>query len=527
MNKEAARLRWYEVALCILVPVAFGWISVYRGQDMNWDLQNYHVYNPYAYLAGRLRVDLAPAQLQTYFNPLLDLPYHFAYEMVSPKLMGFLLGAVHGMCFIWVMLIARWLVPTDHRYTAALLALAGMFSCAFLGELGTTMGGPVTTLFVLISVWLLISRIDTVLEGGGRAIAVLLAAGFLCGSIVGLKLVNAPYAVGACVALLCLSSAGWQRRVAYAFVFGMAVLSGVAATFSYWGYTLYQEFGNPLFPQYNNIFRAPLAGPIGVADTRWATKGLGDALLLPFTMVIDGRRVSEITIAPLIWSVAYVLAILSFAKAIRFRFASTQLTQRHIFFSSFVIVSFAVWLGIFTYHRYLMPIELLAPLLCWVLAHYLFGRSVLRAGVVALTGVCAAVAIATAPDWGHAGWAEQSFRVTPPAIEQSESAVVLKVGPEPTAWVFPSFPGDTPIFGIGTNFPESPAYKAKVASILKERVGEVYAVLSPSELAKLKDRPAALLREFRLTLEPDACKRYEAHIGQTDVGYLLCRVRRQ
>ena len=46
------------------------------GQDSGHDLRNYHWYNPWALLNGRLSIDLAPAQLQTYFNPSLDLLYY-------------------------------------------------------------------------------------------------------------------------------------------------------------------------------------------------------------------------------------------------------------------------------------------------------------------------------------------------------------------------------------------------------------------------------------------------------------------
>ena len=49
-------------------------------QDVNWDLQNYHFYNAWAFVHQRLGWDIAPAQLQTYHNPLLDLPY---YAMVA------------------------------------------------------------------------------------------------------------------------------------------------------------------------------------------------------------------------------------------------------------------------------------------------------------------------------------------------------------------------------------------------------------------------------------------------------------
>ena len=46
---------------CMLVPLIFGLYSLWLGQDSNGDLLNYHRYNPFALLNGKLELDLAPA----------------------------------------------------------------------------------------------------------------------------------------------------------------------------------------------------------------------------------------------------------------------------------------------------------------------------------------------------------------------------------------------------------------------------------------------------------------------------------
>ena len=53
-----------------------GIVSLARGLDASWDLRNYHFYNPWAWLNNRLYYDYAPAQIQSYLNPLPDLPYY-------------------------------------------------------------------------------------------------------------------------------------------------------------------------------------------------------------------------------------------------------------------------------------------------------------------------------------------------------------------------------------------------------------------------------------------------------------------
>jgi hypothetical protein len=52
-----------------------GLVLGYRlGQDANWDLQNYHFYNVYMLLGGRFGTDLQAAGIQTYLNPVFDIP---------------------------------------------------------------------------------------------------------------------------------------------------------------------------------------------------------------------------------------------------------------------------------------------------------------------------------------------------------------------------------------------------------------------------------------------------------------------
>jgi hypothetical protein len=89
---------WRDAATLALCVAVAGLVSWRRGQDANWDLQNYHYYNAWALLTGRLDRDIAAAQLQTYLNPLLDVPF---YLMVAadwpPRLIAFALAVPAGV----------------------------------------------------------------------------------------------------------------------------------------------------------------------------------------------------------------------------------------------------------------------------------------------------------------------------------------------------------------------------------------------------------------------------------------------
>ena len=106
--------RWTGRIVSLLVALAFGTWSVLLGQDKNWDLLNYHLYNPYAFLHDRIEIDLAPAGIQTYFSPMLDIAYFKAISLLDPKTVGFLLGFLQGLNFFLLYAIAQ-RVLKDHR----------------------------------------------------------------------------------------------------------------------------------------------------------------------------------------------------------------------------------------------------------------------------------------------------------------------------------------------------------------------------------------------------------------------------
>jgi hypothetical protein len=99
--------------VAVLVPILFGLLSIALGQDDNWDLRNYHWYNPYALLNGRLPVDMAPGNWQSYFNPLIDVPYYVLNQWLPGPAVGFVMGFVHGLNFILLLALVRLVLPRD------------------------------------------------------------------------------------------------------------------------------------------------------------------------------------------------------------------------------------------------------------------------------------------------------------------------------------------------------------------------------------------------------------------------------
>ena len=141
--------RWTGVTISLLVALAFGFLSLSLGQDRNWDLLNYHLYNPYAFLNDRTEFDLAPAGAQTFFSPMLDVIYFSAISLMSPRLVGFLLGFLQGLNFFLLYIIAG-VVLRQHAQRdifSLFLALGGVLTVGFLAEVGSTMHDSLVGLF--------------------------------------------------------------------------------------------------------------------------------------------------------------------------------------------------------------------------------------------------------------------------------------------------------------------------------------------------------------------------------------------
>ena len=515
--------------LCWLVPLAFGALSLALGQDANWDLLNYHRYNPHAFLGGRIGFDLAPGQWQSYFNPTLDLFYHALNSALPAPLAGFIMGTLHGLNVVLVLAIARLLLPAEPRL-ALLLALAGCLGPAFLSEVGNTMGDNLTALCVLSALWLVLARWQA------PSLAALAAAGLLAGVGAGLKLTNAMYALALCGALLALALPFWLR-VRAAFVFGAAVLAGIALAAGHWFWTMWSVFGNPLFPQFNQLFLAPLAAPIGIGDSGWLPQGLLEKLLWPFIFTLNPKRVFELPMRQLVWPVLYLLAL---ALPLR-RVAPPAGPLRG--FLLFFALAYLVWLNLFGIYRYLVPLELLAPLAVLLLARLLLPArraTALALGVVAL---CAAVVLPF-HSWGHTGWHRQAFHAQAPLIPAPrESMVITVTGDPPLGWLVPFFPPELAFVSLASGFPESEAYVARVRAMMAARRGPLYLMLpAPTPQPHFTEADTAraeqaylpvlagaheVLQRYGMDYDEATCRRHLAYLGRDARAYQMCLIPRR
>ena len=120
-----------------------GSASLARGTDATWDLRNYHFYNPWALLHGRLYLDYAPAQIQTYLNPLPDLPFYALVraEMPAPFI-AFFTGLPFGLAvYFFCRIVHR--VTLDVGVRRQALALFAICAVARIAARFLQIGRPI------------------------------------------------------------------------------------------------------------------------------------------------------------------------------------------------------------------------------------------------------------------------------------------------------------------------------------------------------------------------------------------------
>jgi hypothetical protein len=436
--------------ILVLTPVAFGTSVLWLGQDMSWDLRNYHFYNPFAFLTGRMGYDIAVSHVATYYNPLMYIPFYYAVMSLPPKAVGFILGFIPGFNVFFLYGLARQVIdlgrPAKTAWFCLATALVGMLGTMNLAEIGTSFGDNIQSLPVLAAVWLIVrfrQRLCASVRSGWPVAA---AAGLLAGSAFGLKLPFAVYCVGLCAACFGLP-APFGRRLALAFLFGLGVLAGVALTGGFWLLEMWQRYQNPLFPYFNEFFKSPWGAIGDYRDMRFIPRSLAMWLLFPFWFNVEPTQVGEVGFRDLRFPVLYLLLLTWLVCAVWRRLkrpraaeirdsASGEMTP---FFVIFMVVAFVLWMKMFAVYRYAVVCEFLVPLTLFLVLGSIF-RNPRRQLRVALVCLVFLVVTLDPGHWGRRAWTSDYFDVHLPEIAEPHNTIVLVTGHDPVAYMIPFFP---------------------------------------------------------------------------------------
>jgi len=372
-----------EMIVFLVILILGGCFSVYFGQDNNYDLRNYHLYNAWSLMNGHLNKDILAAGTQTYINPLLDLPYYMiAVKWLPgyPIAVAFLGGLPYGVLVFFTWLVARKIAvklnfgsSLETETVAILTTIFGVTGSASISQIGTTFNEIQLAVFNIAALFFLLQSTEDLPERNRRNL--ILLAGALLGISAGLKFTSLVYTIGAGIALL-LVTRGWKPRFLAMFYFGLAWLGMFGIVYGWWGYKLWQLFGNPMFPFYNQIFKSAWIPAINISDLRFMPRSIFQTIFYPFYWLLPNAMiVTEATFSDFRFSFAYLGVViligsflyrkLSLKKENLEENSAANGKDNRVFYMLivFFVISYIFWEVEFSILRYAVPIEILSGII--------------------------------------------------------------------------------------------------------------------------------------------------------------------
>jgi hypothetical protein len=381
------------VGLTIAGIVATASAALFLGADANWDLKNYHLYGPYSVWAGRHSIDHHPAGIQGYLNPTLDLLSTYPLlRLGNLSGMSLALGGLQGLSFVLLVAIAWHLLrgfpelrDRERMLLAGLSALLGMTGAMVISEIGTTFGDLTTALLVLSALLCYLYSLECRTSPNLRLIAV---SGLAVGVATGLKLTNAVFLVALFVSALVFSGGPRKRSI---LALSVAAGSGILLSHGWWSWRLWEMFGNPVFPFFNNVFRSPYYSFAAFADERFMPWSLKQAIVYPFYFSWNAQT-AEVPFRDFRFPVAYIMGALLVGRLLSEKHGDNDLAKvaarrAAVHLGTFIALSYILWLSRFSVQRYAVAIELLLPvfiLIAFLLVFPRYGRFLFVAAAMLL-----------------------------------------------------------------------------------------------------------------------------------------------
>jgi hypothetical protein len=516
---QTIRAKWLGVAALALVMSIFGVWSLSRGQDVNFDQRNYHMYGVWALFHDRFAVDFAPAGLGTFLPPYHNIPFFYMALNAPPRFTGFVMGATQGVA-AWLVVVIAWRLlpqmPTVVRACLSLLAMiVGSWAPGVIATIGTSFGDITTAIPILAAVAVLVRP-----SGANATTRALVLAGALVGVAAALKPTQGVYVVALLLVLLALVPFGRVRLRAF-----VACGSAAAATFSLcsvsWMWMLWTRYESPVFPSFNNLFRSPYYPPTATADSRWRARGLADMIDTPIEFVTARMRFGEIALRDGRWLIIVLLLLFLLVARRSLRAWLRVAPFGEVLVVLFCAAGFGLWTVVWTYHRYLVPLEFLSGVVVLLLVRRLVRDREQFVAIYALTTAAVIVSV-VGPDHGHLPWGSRWYDTRLPPIALRPSAMVVMATSEPISYVIPSFPPSVRfvrVYSQGFLEGAETAYTTKMRAAIDAHRGELLFMGYERDIPIDEQR----LVPYGVALDGSPCEMIR---NRLESDLVVCRLRR-
>jgi hypothetical protein len=513
-SPQALRLAPRELGFLAVSLAVWTAYAVWLGKDTSWDFRNYHWYIPYALLNGRMGIDIAVAHQGSYYNPLSDVPFYLLAMHTPSWFAVAVLGLFQAANIVPLYLMARSSLRIEQsELAAAAISFFGMTGGLTLSLYGTHYYDNVMSLFTLTGLAILVIKREALASGPLKNVAAWCAlGGFLTGCAAGLKLPEAPFAMGFAAALL--AGGGSRRHIAARVIAGgLGGLCGFLLCAGFWMWRMEDLTGNPLFPYFNDYFRSPLALDSPYRDMRFLPRSTWIAFIFPILFSIDWRTADDLPYTDIRVGLAYVLiiaALIFWAARRRSKDPLVDPRAAAIAFA-FAAVSYFFWIRMFAIYRYILQLEMLAPFLVTAAIGLLpIPR---RTQYVALgTLFFFAMLFTRSAHLEGAPLGDPYISVDLPKIPDPAHSMVVMTGDAPLGFIAPSLPPQIPVLRIDGWMmqPEDGSY---LTHEMKRRVythkGPVFLIADAYDMG----RASAAVLDYGLAIDWHKCSIFTTNLA--------------
>lgn len=360
-------------------------LAAWMCQDNLWDFANYHYYNAFAFWHNRHEYDIAPGSVNTFFNPLMDLPLYFYIQHFNdhPHLIYALQGAWLGvlLCILYK-LCGLFVTLNSLKNRLWALGICLLFVCG--QATWSQIGSSTNEIQVAVIAAFAIYNITKMLQQPQNQTATkFCSCGFLLGIALGLKATVITACLSSGLALIVLYR--HLKTPKYIIWFALSGLAGYVLIDGYFMYERWQLYGNPFFPFMNALFKSPYFPPLNYRDAYWLPD-FSQIWQYPYkwNFAIEALSIGKLRDFRL---AIYYTLLLSGGTYMLFPQRRRNFYRLHpaeLYLWLFAALFYVIWLCLFSILRYLVLFELIGALLLGLTLRRIYQRQKF---------ICAAISI--------------------------------------------------------------------------------------------------------------------------------------
>lgn len=338
--------------------------------EVTWDFANYHYFNAFAFLNGEEDY-LAPAFVNSFFNPLPDIPLYFLIEHFNnyPAFIHAVQSIWFGLLLCVIYKLINLISHTKDVFRDLIILLLFTFSQPLLEQIGSSTNEIPITFLTMCAFYTLVKMIKTPTS---QTLLRFLGCGLLMGMALGLK----PTCVVICVSCglgLFINYKYLQKPCKQIFIFALGGLVGYLLIDGYFMYQKWTLYANPFFPFLNAIFQSEYMDNINYRDNYYLPE-LSKIWQYPFRYFYRYRGLCEDYLFDYNFVVYYILMLLLPIIAIfQKKVGHIYREQRVIFFCYTIWVLFYfIWIFLFSILRYIIFFEIMGAIFFVLALKYLF-----------------------------------------------------------------------------------------------------------------------------------------------------------